>query len=466
MGRWRSVGRTGFAGVIRSAGLAAVLATAAARVEAQSLGRTETWHAVVDADRVNIHSGRAEQFEKIGTLKRGDVVLVRSVNTFGWAAIAPPPGLHGFVAQQEVAEGSEAGTVRAIGRVPVLYPISDDPAQCFRKYRVAPDTKMMVLGQAPTPDKGLFLKVEMPEQVDVYVLAQFLRKATSEEVAAWNKRQADLRKSAEDAPAEQPLIEIIPATPRVEPRVEPQAPPTAPAEQPASQTPPPTAAQMPAEQPREDQPPAGPAQQQTPPTEPTSPETAPAEPDHPAGESQKPVEVTLAGLEQLYAELTRVPIADAEIEPLLKSYQAFAASTTKEGERRVAGIRIELLKVRLDHQAALRRLAAAAKTAGGPPDERPVEVWTDAQGRPVFAAQGTLISSNVFDGRRLPLLYRIQDPITGRTVAYVRAAGEQRLELERRLNLRVGVVGKAVHDPGLRIDVIEVARLVDLEEGE
>ncbi len=460
MGRWRSVGWTGLAVVIRSFAAAAALLTVAARVEAQTPGRTETWHAVVDADRVNIHSGRAEQFEKIGTLKRGDVVLVRSVNTFGWAAIAPPPGLHGFVAQQEVAEGSEAGTVRAIGRVPVLYPISDDPAQCFRKYRVAQDTIMKVIGEATTPDKGMFLKVEMPAQVDVYVLAQFLRKATSEEVAAWSQRLADLRKGAGSEREPQPPVEVPPPTPRVEPRVEPQ-PRTAPAEPPADSTPQPIL-----EKPGEGEPTAAPAESHVPPEAPAAGESAPAEPAQPPVESERPVEVTLTGLEQLYTELTRVPIADAEIEPLLKSYQAFAASATKEGERRVAAIRIELLKVRLDHQTAQRRLAAAAKTAGGPPAERKVEVWTDEQGRPVFAASGLLITSNIFDGRRLPLLYRIQDPITGRTVAYVRAAGEQRLELERRLNLNVGVVGKTVHDPGLRLDVIEVARLVDLDEGE
>lgn len=459
MGRWRTVGRMGRLVVVLIA-LAGTFGAAQA-TRAQDSGRTEPWHAVVEAERVNIHSGRAEQFERIGTLSRGDVVLVKSVNTFGWAAIAPPPGLHGFVARQDVADGAMAGTVRAIGRAPVLYPISEDPAQCFRKYRVAADTVLKVLAEVPTPDKGVFLKVELPEQVDVYVLAQFIRKATDEEVAAWKKKIADAAKAAAaEAPKTTPLIPI--EAPPQEPQVRPSTPP---AESPAA----PTEEPAPAETEPAAEPPAEAAPTQLPPQEappadeqPAAAETQPAE----APQPEPPVEITLKGLEQLYGELIRVPIAEAEIEPLLRSYESLAATTGKESEQRVAEIRIALLKVRMDHQAALRKLADAARAAAEPTAPRRAEVWRDQQGRPVFTAQGLLIASNVFDGRRLPLLYRVQDRITGRTIAYLRAEGEQRLELERRLNLNVGVLGEKVHDPGLRLDVIEVERLIDLDEGE
>lgn len=461
MGRWRTVGRMGRLVVV----LIAVAGTlgAAQATRAQDSSRTEPWHAVVEAERVNIHSGRAEQFERIGTLSRGDVVLVKSVNTFGWAAIAPPPGLHGFVARQDVADGAMAGSVRAIGRAPVLYPISEDPAQCFRKYRVAADTVLKVLAEVPTPDKGVFLKIELPEQVDVYVLAQFIRKATDEEVAAWKKKIADAAKAAAaEAPKATPLIpiEAPPQEPQVQPSTPPAESPAAPAEEPApAETEPaaePRAEAAPAEQPPQEAPTAD--------GQPVDGETQPAE--APAPQPEPPVEITLKGLEQLYGELIRVPIAEAEIEPLLRSYESLAATTAKESERRVAEIRIALLKVRMDHQAAMRKLADAARAAAEPSAPRRAEVWRDEQGRPVFTAQGLLIASNVFDGRRLPLLYRVQDRITGRTVAYLRAEGEQRLELERRLNLNVGVLGEKVHDPGLRLDVIEVERIIDLDEGE
>lgn len=465
MGRWRTVGRMGRLVVVLIAVAGALGAAQATR--GQDPGRTEPWHAVVEAERVNIHSGRAEQFERIGTLSRGDLVLVKSVNTFGWAAIAPPPRLHGFVARQDVADGAQAGTVRAIGRAPVLYPISEDPAQCFRKYRVAADTVLKVLAEVPTPDKGVFLKVELPEQVDVYVLAQFIRKATDEEVAAWKKKIEDAAKAAAaEAPKTTPLIpiEAPPQEPQVQPSTPPAESPAAPAEEPAPREATPVADRAPEAAPTEAPAEATPLEATPAEGEPVAVETQPVE--APAPEPEPPVEITLKGLEQLYGELIRVPIAEAEIEPLLRSYESLAATTGKESEQRVAEIRIALLKVRMDHQAALRKLADAARTAAEPSAPRRAEVWRDEQGRPVFTAQGLLIASNVFDGRRLPLLYRVQDRITGRTVAYLRAEGEQRLELERRLNLNVGVLGEKVHDPGLRLDVIEVERIIDLDEGE
>ncbi|MCC6908189.1 MAG: hypothetical protein IT430_09635 [Phycisphaerales bacterium] len=461
MGRWRTVGQRWSTVVAVALAILAVIGPVQHSALAQNPPGSDAWHAVVDTDRVNIHSGRAEQFEKIGTLKKGDVVLVKSINTFGWAAVAPPPGLTGFVARQDVADGEKAGTVRALGRVPVLYPISEDPAQCFRKSRIEPDTILHVLGEVPTAESGVFLKVDMPEQVDVYVLAQFLRKATDEEIAAWKKKlKEDAAKAEPDAPA--------PTTPQGEPDEQPQAQPeAAPVEQPSQ----PEQAQpepvQPEPQPEIEQPApepvveAAPAEEQQATQQPVEQPAAPEE-----EEKEKEIEATLPNLEQLYAEMTKVAILDAEIEPLLRSYEAFAAKTEKKGEKRVAEIRIDLLKIRLDQQNAMRKLKNAARAASEPVVVKRVEIWRDEAGRPVFTAQGRLASSNVFDGRRLPLLYRIQDELTGRTIAYLSVKPENRLDVERRLNLNVGVIGDAVQDPGLRIDVIEVKRIVDLDEGE
>lgn len=436
---------------------------------AQNPVKADAWHGVVDTERLNVHSGRAEQFEKIGTLKQGDVVLVKSVNTFGWAAIAPPPGLTGFVARQDVVDGDLAGTVRAIGRVPVLYPISEDPAQCFRKSRVEPDTVMRVLGEVPTADSTMFLRVEMPEQVDVYVLAQFVRKATDDEVAAWKKRVEEEQKAKAAAkPAE--LAAAPPkAAPKTEPKVEPKIEPESkPVVEPAVKATPPAAEAASSEPPAASEPPK---------VEPKQPDTQPMieiepmpravqEPVAPVEQPEERIVATLPNLEQLYTELTIKPILEAEIEPLLKAYEGFAASTEKPGEQRVAEIRITLLKIRLDQQTAMRKLKAATAAASEPVTTPTVEIYRDEHDQRVFTAKGLMTSSNVFDGRRLPLLYRIQDVITGRTIAYLRVEPKDRIEAERLLHVIVGVIGETVHDPGLRIDVVNVKRLVDLESGE
>ncbi len=483
MGRWNTVARRWWMVVVAVLLTGALADPARQLAFAQNPAKSDAWYAVVDTDRLNIHSGRAEQFEKIGTLNKGDIVLVKSVNTFGWAAIAPPAGLHGFVARQDVADGASAGTVRAIGRVPVLYPISEDPAQCFRKSRVDPDTVLKVLGEVPTADNTMYLKVAMPEQVDVYVLAQFLRKATNEEVAAWKKRlKEEAEKSVQEAPAVTPLPEPKPQPetrpePKVEPEVQPKAEPAVeqtpavtglepkPAPKVEPDTTPPVVTQP---KPEPTLPPTrDPEVEQTPALGDALPEaTAPTaeEPSAPVEEAEKPIVATLPNLEQLYTELVKVPILEAEVEPLLKAYEGFAAKTEKEGERRVAEIRISLLKIRLDQQNAMRKLKTAAEAANQPVAAPKVEIWKDANDRPVYTAQGRLASSNVFDGRRLPLLYRIQDEITGRTVAYLRVDLKERLDIESRLNLKVGVVGETVRDAGLRIEVVNVKRIVNLED--
>lgn len=473
MGRWNTVGRRWWTVVVAAVAVTMLTGRLAEPAFAQNPVKADAWHAVVDTERLNIHSGRAEQFEKISTLKQGDVVLVKSVNTFGWAAIAPPPGLTGFVARQDVADGDVSGTVRAIGRVPVLYPISEDPAQCFRRSRVEPDTIMKVLGEVPTADNTMYLKVEMPEQVDVYVLAQFLRKATDEEVAGWKKKlEAEQKAKAPAKPAE-PEAAAPKAEPRVEPQVEPKVEPKPePKVEPVVE--PPAKETAPVVEPESSDLPVAtePAKAEVKPVE-TQPmlliqpmPTAEQTPAEPTEEPEERIVATLPNLEQLYAEMTTKAILDAEIEPLLKAYEGFAASTEKPGEQRVAEIRTTLLKIRLDQQTAMRKLKAAAAAASKPVTTPTVEIYRDEQDQRVFTAKGRMTSSNVFDGRRLPLLYRIQDEITGRTIAYLSVEPKDRLDAERLLDLHVGVIGETVHDPGLHIDVVNVKRMVDLESEE
>ncbi len=465
MARWNTVGRRWWTVVVSATALAMLMSRMAHPAFAQNPAKPDAWYAVVDTERLNVHSGRAEQFEKISTLKQGEVVLVKSVNTFGWAAIAPPSGLTGFVARQDVADGEAPGTVRAIGRVPVLYPISEDPAQCFRKSRVDADTVMKVLAEVPTSSNAMFLRVEMPEQVDVYVLAQFLRKATEEEVVAWRKKAAEetTAKASEQPPAEVQAPATIPPKTE-EPKAEPMAPPTAvePEAQPQAQP------KAPPTNEETKQPETAPPMPIPPVADPAQAEAIPAEEELvvPAEVPEERILPTLPNLEQLYVEMRTKPILDAEIEPLLKSYEAFAASTEKKGEQRVAEIRLALLRIRLDQQTAMRELKQAAAAASEEIAKPKVEVYRDENGQPVYTAQGRMASSTVFDGRRLPLLFRIQDEITGRTIAYLSVEPKDRSEVERMLNLRVGVIGDTVHDAGLRIDVVHVKRVVDLESGE
>ena len=66
----------------------------------------------------------------------------------------------------------------------------------------------------------------------------------------------------------------------------------------------------------------------------------------------------------------------------------------------------------------------------------------------------------VYDGERLPRLYRLQDPTSGLTVAYLTEDSE--LKLSSMLGLVVGVKGDKKFDESLRRDIITPASLTVL----
>ncbi|MEZ6242198.1 MAG: hypothetical protein R3B57_04070 [Phycisphaerales bacterium] len=77
-----------------------------------------------------------------------------------------------------------------------------------------------------------------------------------------------------------------------------------------------------------------------------------------------------------------------------------------------------------------------------------------------YVVVGRLAPSAVYDGQRLPLMYRVQsvDPVLGpRTIAYVRPAPGQ--DLAPNLGQIVGVVGQSVDDEALRLRIVRPERV-------
>ena len=79
-----------------------------------------------------------------------------------------------------------------------------------------------------------------------------------------------------------------------------------------------------------------------------------------------------------------------------------------------------------------------------------LELWLRA--RQANDAVGILNASLVYDGERLPRLYRLQDPVSGYTVAYLREDPSH--QLSSMLGLLVGVNGGRQFDESLRRDII------------
>ncbi len=88
----------------------------------------------------------------------------------------------------------------------------------------------------------------------------------------------------------------------------------------------------------------------------------------------------------------------------------------------------------------------------------------DAQRRllnesPDYVIRGTLAISSVFNGVKRPLYYRLQDPFSGRSLAYV--SPESAVDIRGMLGQRVGIVGTMQWNPDMQVMTVTPQR-VDL----
>lgn len=188
----------------------------------------------------------------------------------------------------------------------------------------------------------------------------------------------------------------------------------------------------------------------------------------PAGDgTRKPVErpsLLPAGLEDLEATFDAArrqapEELDQALDELLAEFNRTRASVTDD-ERLAWQLdqRIEWLKLRIETRDQRRAIKAALAEA----DERAaalqkqVDGWQ--QGR-AFQLVGRLVMSSVYNGERLPRMYRVQavDSIDGtpRTLGYL-LPNES---LDKMLGSVVGIVGEARFDPQLRLVVIRPDRI-------
>ncbi len=194
-------------------------------------------------------------------------------------------------------------------------------------------------------------------------------------------------------------------------------------------------------------------------------EAAPAESTDDASGEETPETASAEELFDAYDAVVREPIDTAELEPLLEEFRGAIAALgadSEDGSRLRA--RLSLLEIRLDLQRDLRAVTNAADRASREREtiDRLVGDW---RSRPSYTVVGRLMASALYDGRRLPLMYRLQslDGVGGRTIAYILPSDE--LDLDAKLGGVVGVVGEARRDRTIRVRMIEPVRVDVLEPG-
>ena len=440
----------------------------------------EPWMAMITKEKVTARCGLAEQFYAVGSLHQGDIVRVIGLNNeSGWAKVNSTVGLSGFINAKDVKLSDDGKNATVLSDCFGLYPANNDPKQSWKRIQFKEGTTMPVI-TILKEESGSFVKVRLPSYVPVSVPIASLRRATDQEITAWSKRKNDktmpkklttppsTSQADTDNTAKTTTTPEVQAKPNAKPDTsndENEIPKSNNNTQQKLNNSPSTQAK--ANKSSTDEKVKTPdvnndnnASNNT--NENTASENA-AE-TKALEKNTVPIPLSLNDLEGLYEQLKKTPILEAEIEPIMEGYRKVAADPMETTtHRRLAEVRVRLLAIRLQTQHARQRMEAALNEADFSIAKSQVERESLLDSDLLRSGlHGRLTLSNVFDGKRLPMLYRLRDMITGRTMVYVRS--DKMDELRPITGQIVTLIGNRVMDPVLGVSVLDKARVMNGDE--
>lgn len=494
-----------------------ILAIVATTANAQNTNAS-TPH-VVTGDDVYVRSGAGDSYYPFGRVQRGDIVRVVS-EKHGWARIeiSGPTFAEYFGYLRYVKANGDQFTMNRDGRTgrtlgqtevraPNLY-TKYRPRDSWKSLtRVGANTELEVLERIET-DHEIFYKVRLPQRITGFVSQSLLKPATARDIEAWEAHHRARTAANTDKPATPAVVTTPPAsTPehtgdtiakettgvaandtlgatRDEATTRAPATPvitstdeiaantlddmadeairtventlTSPTTTPKTITSldPPAVVEMGDSTTRSGVRPT------LDPTRSAVVDDVPTKSDV-LGIEEKTLRTPhddLADIEDAYRRLQQVDIRTAEVLPLRNLYERLADETTTShpGVSRYAKARAQQLGIWADLQVRRRELDQLARQAKMTESEaRQVRLAIETTGD--YVAVGRLLVSSVYDGHGLPRLFRLQDPGTGRTIAYLRP--DDGFNLTDMLDQLIGIVGRKTFDKGIRLNVITPARI-------
>jgi hypothetical protein len=439
---------------------------------APSTQASASYWAVVTANDVHVRSGPSvDAAYPYLKLDRGALVKVTEENV-GWArvpAIGPSfKESFGYVkADRKVRLSADGRTAEVLSTVDVLAP--------NHLARFAPDSSWKSIGQLE-PGRTIAIldtiegqrekvhKIRLTEQCEGWLNLTFLRPATDQELLGIDPATGGERSAPQAQPAgTQPQ----PAGPQAQPAgpsAQPTDPKPATPRRPASEGASATITVLPAEGAEgviverdtvEITEVEGGSERAASPSEATV--AAPGTPGTPNTLVERIQRVTLADLEAAMERLRREDPVTAEVGPLRLRFLEFAdRADTTANQRQFASARAEQLAIQEEAQARLQQVQALLNR-----NNADLEILRNARqsmdARQPYVAVGRLNASTVYDGVRLPLLFRLQDPSGGQTIGYLEPG--KGFDLTAMLGQLVGIVGKQGYDSALRLNTIEPTRI-------
>lgn len=484
--------------VVIVAAMFALAGSAVAQVAAVAPEDEDDYIAVLTADKVYVRSGAANSYYPFGMLREDALVKVLE-EKYNWARVATIgpafEDMFGYIKQAATenrvlrlnSDGTKGVTLGRVNLVAANLETGNSPQHSWKPIaHLKPDTELRVLKTLESDSQTIYA-VALPAEASGWISMAHLRPADEAETRKWEQLTSpDVKQAAGEIkpPDQNTPPPANPVLARDEPTVAPSVTDAPVQQDAAQQSPARTAAadqQHASNQPRdgastesETEAPTNQAPQQQPtvasdqPTERTNeqPKSPTPSPKEPAAEPVKgdtkttaprtPAE-RLAALEAAFERLREEPIETAEVDVLRQLYVDLAADAPDEKSASMyARSRAEQLRIWGELQIKRRELKwLRSQIDVASEDVQSVRYALQTSGS--YDAVGRIAASTVYDGTQLPRLYRVQDPGTGRSIAYLRP--HETFDLVGMLDQLVGIVGRKSYDGSLQLHIIDPERI-------
>lgn len=195
--------------------------------------------------------------------------------------------------------------------------------------------------------------------------------------------------------------------------------------------------------------------------EPMSPASEPELVPVPAPEPKGP---SLRQLDRAFEDMMRQPLADSDPQELIEQYTQYADVAEGEGAARprleYVETRIQLLRIRQRARDLLPEIQTLEDASRNAADKYRLTIDNLIKNRE-YKIVGRLFPSTIYDGSRLPRMYRLVsiDPGIKSTLGYVIPVPE--MQLEQKVGSVVGILGDGKVEPASMVEII-TPTLVDI----
>lgn len=411
-----------------------------------AVAQAESYEAVA-TEATAIRCGDTDRYYAIAQLAPGQSVTVFA-EARGWAQVGYPEGVGAYVTAED-GQPSGSGQLVLTGNTRLRAPsATGGPSASWKpllNQELPSGTVLQLLETVQSADGRSFYLVQPPASARAFVRASALRRAMPSETA-----QAQTETQPQAATGSNALPDPVQTQPDTQPETQAA-----------------TQADTPATQP----------EQATTPDQNTQAETGTGEvidnTNLPAAPTQRPrlapVIEQLRSLENSFDSIRADDAADsAAYNELIGAFQSLAGELSENPATAslVGRVQrsIDVLELQRDIREQLAESEAEAVVVGEELARIQAKLAEQTQ-TAGFDVIGSLLVSSVYDGQRLPLLYRIQSvgETVPRTIAYVDPSTVEGIDLAALIGRTVGIAGVIERDRSTGLRLFQISKIEGLD---